>query len=240
MTDRTELYDNVGNLVHVADNRNIDDVKAALNDKVNTYRDTVLNRGMWLYGQNWDTAERGRANVSGMTAGIAAGIPLPENFVWRSNENINVSMTAQTFVYLGAQVLNYVNMVYGASWYIKAVLDSLTTLAEVDAFDYKGHPAWPDGNMDGSKPMSVGPDMLADALVGAAYSETFAVSGGKTPFTFSISNGTALPDGLTLANATISGTPTTAGSTTFELSVTDSMTPNAAVSISTYTLTVNA
>lgn len=54
----------------------------------------------------------------------------------------------------------------------------------------------------------------------------FAVAGGTTPYTWAVTAGT-LPAGLTLgasttANATISGTPTVQGASTFTLSVTDS------------------
>ena len=56
---------------------------------------------------------------------------------------------------------------------------------------------------------------------GTAYSHTFTPSGGTAPYTFSISSGT-LPPGLTMSSAgVISGTPTTAGTSSFTVSVTD-------------------
>jgi len=59
--------------------------------------------------------------------------------------------------------------------------------------------------------------------VGVAYSSTPAVTGGVPPFTFSISAG-SLPPGLTLNGLTgaVTGTPTTAGTYSFTLEVTDS------------------
>lgn len=152
MTERVETFDGAGNLVSSVDNRNLGAVKAAKMELVNAEREVQLDKGMWVYGYFWDTAERGRANVSGMVAGLAAGVPLPSNFVWRTRDNINVPFTAQMLVGLGAQTLNFVNQVYGASWYIKQQIDALTTLEQVDAFNIKSHPAWPSGNMDGSMP----------------------------------------------------------------------------------------
>ncbi|MDN8662653.1 putative Ig domain-containing protein [Stenotrophomonas indicatrix] len=53
------------------------------------------------------------------------------------------------------------------------------------------------------------------------YSVTFTASGGVPGYTFAFENGT-LPPGLTLSGATLSGTPTTQGSYTFGIRVTDS------------------
>ena len=65
---------------------------------------------------------------------------------------------------------------------------------------------------------------IGPATVGSAYSATCTASGGAAPYTWSISPGT-LPDGITLkpsANtATVSGTPTTAGSYNYTVKVVD-------------------
>ncbi len=59
--------------------------------------------------------------------------------------------------------------------------------------------------------------------VGAAYSQTLAVSGGTAPYAWSISSGD-LPAGLSLASATgvLSGTPTFAETSNFTVKVVDS------------------
>ena len=65
-------------------------------------------------------------------------------------------------------------------------------------------------------------DTLPNGKVGEAYSHTLTAT-GTTPIKWSISGG-ALPDGLTLKETTgeISGTPTTAGSSTFTVKATNS------------------
>lgn len=73
---------------------------------------------------------------------------------------------------------------------------------------------------------------LPNGTVGTPYNQTIALTGGTSPFQWSIYNGPiltgskvggAIPDGLTLngSTGTISGTPTSAGTWYFEAVVTD-------------------
>lgn len=70
--------------------------------------------------------------------------------------------------------------------------------------------------------VSITTKALGDGQTGKVYSETLAVTGGVQPYTWSIDGG--LPDGLKLHPSTgqITGTPTTSGSNTFKVIVTDS------------------
>ena len=63
---------------------------------------------------------------------------------------------------------------------------------------------------------------LPTGVIGAAYSQTLAASGGQAPYTWSITSG-SLPAGLSLdpASGTISGTPTATGSSSFTVLATD-------------------
>ena len=73
-----------------------------------------------------------------------------------------------------------------------------------------GHPA---PSVTTSSPMPSG-------TMGVAYSETLAATGGDGSYTWAPLNATTLPAGLELNTATISGTPTAAGTTNFEVEVT--------------------
>ena len=63
---------------------------------------------------------------------------------------------------------------------------------------------------------------LPAGQVATAYSQSLTASGGTAPYTWSITSG-ALPAGLVLSGALISGTPTTAGTTSFTVQVKDSV-----------------
>jgi subtilisin family serine protease len=89
---------------------------------------------------------------------------------------------------------------------------------------------------------------LAGGTANAAYSQAVTASGGQTPYTWSVASG-SLPPGLALASgtpsATISGTPTAAGTYAFTLEVADgtqtatqgySITVGAALAITTPSL----
>ena len=63
---------------------------------------------------------------------------------------------------------------------------------------------------------------LGTGTVGVAYSATISATGGTRPYTFAVTSG-ALPGGLSLNGSTgvISGTPTTMGTFSFTITVTD-------------------
>jgi hypothetical protein len=82
---------------------------------------------------------------------------------------------------------------------------------------------------------------LPEGVVGASYSQQVAATGGLAPYTWSVSSG-SLPPGLNLSSPngtteTISGTPTTPGTYTFTLQVTDSVSETA--TSQTLSITVN-
>jgi hypothetical protein len=74
-------------------------------------------------------------------------------------------------------------------------------------------------------PVSIATTTLTNGVVGLPYSSSIQAANGTSPYTFAITAGT-LPAGLTLAaSGVISGTPTTAANSTFQVQVTDSSNP---------------
>jgi hypothetical protein len=85
---------------------------------------------------------------------------------------------------------------------------------------------------------SITTSSLPDATVGSAYSQDLSASSGTSPYSWSVTSG-SLPAGLSLASdGTISGTPASAGTSTFTVQVTDSGNP-AQTATQQLTLTVD-
>jgi large repetitive protein len=87
--------------------------------------------------------------------------------------------------------------------------------------------------VDPDQPLTIGlpsydGSTLPPAMAGGAYAQDFFFSGGAAPYTWSVASG-SLPPGLALTNpygpsdnnSELSGTPTTAGTYTFTMRVTD-------------------
>ena len=149
MFARIEVYNPDGSLSHIEDNRTVEIARANKQEEINVMREEMLAAGLWYMGHFWDTSARARTNITGVLTGVTAGLPLPANFVWRDNNNNNVPFTATNLVMLGGYIIQWVNVVYGYSWSMKAELDTKTTLAEIDAYTI----VWPSNDMDGTKPV---------------------------------------------------------------------------------------
>jgi hypothetical protein len=87
-------------------------------------------------------------------------------------------------------------------------------------------------------PLQLTTSTLANGTVGSVYSSTLQATGGTAPYIWSLASG-SLPAGLTLsASGAISGTPTASGTSSFNVTVTDSEVPPQVVTSGTLTLTI--
>lgn len=90
-----------------------------------------------------------------------------------------------------------------------------------------------------ASPLSFGPASLDGGTAGTPYSSALLPLGGVAPYTFQLTAG-SLPPGLSLgSNGQLTGTPTSSGTYTFTVTVTDSSVPAASFSID-YTLNLAA
>ncbi|WP_165929256.1 putative Ig domain-containing protein [Shimia isoporae] len=75
--------------------------------------------------------------------------------------------------------------------------------------------------VDPTMSLVIAPPTLADGTYGAPYSALFTASGGAGGYTFALASG-SLPQGISLAaDGTLSGTPVTTGSFSFDINTTD-------------------
>jgi len=71
-------------------------------------------------------------------------------------------------------------------------------------------------------PPTITTTTLPNGTVGVAYLQSLQHTGGTAPLTWGLAGGTVLPDGLSLGtDGSISGTPTTAGTSNFTVEITD-------------------
>lgn len=95
----------------------------------------------------------------------------------------------------------------------------------------------PMGPVGAATPTISSPSPLPGATHGVAYSAyTFGVTGGVQPYSWTA---TGVPAGMTLSTAgVLSGTPTTAGSPSISVTVTDSATPSNQTNNKVFALTI--
>lgn len=104
-------------------------LKAAKKLEINTLRETALNGGIEFSGNDYDSDQRSRDNLSGIVAHLAGGGSLPSGspaFSWRTADNQNVVMDANTVKNLGAVMIDHVNTQYNISWDLKAQVDAIS------------------------------------------------------------------------------------------------------------------
>jgi hypothetical protein len=90
-------------------------------------------------------------------------------------------------------------------------------------------------------PLQITTTSLPGVMVGSAYSETLAASGGKAPYHWKLSSGT-LPQGLTFTGSTgvLAGTTAQTGAYNLTIQVTDSSWPTQLTASEQYVLNVNS
>lgn len=90
------------------------------------------------------------------------------------------------------------------------------------SWDGSGATGSTSSSTDGVAPLVVQTAALLDGTVGESYTVALAALGGEAPYTWTLGEGSTLPDGLDLVDGQVTGTPTAEGAATVTLVVTDS------------------
>jgi hypothetical protein len=148
---KIETYEN-GILVNAIDERNINEVRQQVNDAINNYRDFLFeDEPIYYQGVSFDIDTQSRNNLTAMSTAVAAGVPLPPNFVWRTFTNSAFPMNAETLLDFAGLVMAYINSVYTSSWIKKYEITLLNTLEDLDSYDVTT--GWPDKNLTPDVPI---------------------------------------------------------------------------------------
>lgn len=126
--------------------RPVDELQAIKKAEIAIKRDEVLSGGItWTAPDGMDqriqSDATSRDNLTGTATGIAAGLPLPAGFSWRTADNIDVALDAAGLLSLAGAMLAHVNACWQTSWTKKAEIDALTDPAEIAGYDATA--GWP-------------------------------------------------------------------------------------------------
>lgn len=115
------------------------ELRSELKARVTRARAEKLSGGFEFDGHRYDTDPQSLLNLTAAVAAVAAGIPLPNGFAWRSADNINVPHNAESLLSLSAAVLEFTSAVYAKSWELK---DRIETDESPQLVDARG--GWPE------------------------------------------------------------------------------------------------
>lgn len=129
--------------------------KRKASEKINSYRDDyfLANQGFWFQGNIYECDALAKSNVTGAITAVVVGAQLPSNYTWRSKDNQNIPMDAQTLSAMGVSMGAYITTVFSWTWTLKAKVDSMTDINAIWDFDPSQY--WPNNNYDGSGPGGV-------------------------------------------------------------------------------------
>jgi hypothetical protein len=198
---------------------------------------------VWSDTNNNGIQDAGELGINGVTVQLYNGAVIPANLI--ASVITGTAPGSYPFSPPGANGAGYYqftglcqgsyNVVVDSTQpVLSGYLPSLTFQGGNPAADSNGSPAPVTLPTDSSKDETIDFGFFAPSpitvqcaastgQVGQPYSSSFAVTGGVSPFTFSLVTG-SLPPGLTLNPSTgaLTGTPTTAGPFTFTIQVKDS------------------
>jgi hypothetical protein len=108
-------------------------VRAAARAVVDQARDRRIDAGLTVLGYRWDSDQRARDNLTATMATVAAGVPLPAGFTWRTADNLDIAMDAALLRQFAAAMLAHGLAAYQWAWETKAAIDAAPRTVDVEA-----------------------------------------------------------------------------------------------------------
>jgi len=114
-------------------------IKASKRAQIEQWRDDVCTGGVSAKVGNavhsWQSDSRSQAILGNcITLASTGAIPCPA--VWRTADNVNVSVTLDDLKLIAGTIAYVTQQAFSHSWDLKGLLDASTTQAEVDAITW--------------------------------------------------------------------------------------------------------
>lgn len=120
-------------------------INALVSDKhesIDLERDKRRADGVTYNGVLFDSDVVSTANISSWATAVAANIPVPAGFTWRSKDNQDIPFIAQDILELAAVSLARGTACYMRAWQLKAEVSAMTDYQQIINFDITT--GWPD------------------------------------------------------------------------------------------------
>lgn len=114
----------------------LEDLKLAKKEEIETARDGAIAAGVVFAGYRWQTDKISRENLMGTLTAAMAGVPLPDDFIWRSEDDQNIPADVAFLAGLSATILANGFIAYQHSWGLKALLEEAKTPTAVAAIHW--------------------------------------------------------------------------------------------------------
>lgn len=110
--------------------------KASKRSEINAIRDYKMSKPTPYLGDLFDSDRNSVLNLTSVISAFSNGVPIPENFTWRSATNKNVPMDLAKLVGLAGAILQQSNTIYNESWQKKVEVSSASTCEEVSCIGW--------------------------------------------------------------------------------------------------------
>lgn len=115
----------------------IDRLKENAKGKINLIRDIIIDYGVEYKGYRFDSTESTVNRLTAIVTSIQAGYPLPEDFAWRTVDNVMVPLTADDLIKLLNIITSNISSTFIVSWEKKNQIDKAITEEEISSVTWE-------------------------------------------------------------------------------------------------------